>query len=136
MSLELVTLAKIINRLDKNWQLYQQDTSDQQIRDALIKCFEWTYSLCFKNLKDHLEEVLSYAEAVHQMSFDQLVRHAWATGLFNEEIAQWRIFREKISTAAQAYDEEKALEVCAIIPQFLAEAQYLYTALLKRQTHE
>jgi len=134
MSLNFSLLKLIISRLDEGWQRYQQNTSDLQIRDGLIQRFEWAYSICMKSLRIYLEDRLSRAEEVHLMDFDQLIRRAWSLGLLNEEIAQWRIFREKIIIAAQSYDEEKAIEVCNIIPQFLVEAQYLCATLLKRQT--
>jgi len=134
MSLDFSLLEHAISRLEEGWQRYQIDTSDLQIRDGLIQRFEWTYGQCLKSLRLYLEDGLSSVEEVRLMDFDQLIRHAWSLGLLNEEIAQWRIFREKIIVATQSYNEIKAIEVCNIIPQFLVEAQYLCATLLKHQT--
>jgi len=134
MTLDLSSFARAITRLAEGWQRYQQDINDLQIRDGLIQRFEFTYELCIKSLCRYFEQTLSSKEAVKTMSFEQLIRHAWSLGLLNEEIAQWRIFREKRNITSHTYNEEKAIEVCAIIPVFLAEAKYLYTAIDGRQT--
>jgi len=134
MTLDLSSFDRVINRLDEGWQRYQQDIADLQIRDGLIQRFEFTYELCIKTIRRFFEQTPSSAEMVRTMSFDQFIRHAYALDLLNEELAQWRNFREKRNITSHTYDEGKALEVCAIIPAFLAEARYLYAAIERQQS--
>jgi len=136
MTLTLPLLARAIERLDEGWQRYQQDTSDTQIRDGLIQRFEFTYELSVKTLRRYFEQTADSWARVRAMSFDNFIRHAWDAGLLNEEIKTWRLFREKRNITSHTYHEEKAIEVCAIIPAFLAEAKYLHAAIHARQSHE
>jgi len=67
------------------------------------------------------------------MNFDNFVRHAWAENLLHGEVPQWRIFREARNITSHTYHEDKAIEVCTIIPDFLTKTKYLYAAIEKRQ---
>jgi len=134
MALDLSSFERAIARLDEGWQRYQQDTSDLQIRDGLIQRFEFTYELCIKMLYRFFEQTLSSRETIRTMSFNNFIRHAWSMALLNEELAQWKTFREKRNITSHTYNEDKAIEVCAIIPAFLAEAKYLHAALANRQS--
>jgi len=134
--LELSLLERAITRLDEGWQRYQQDITDTQIRDGLIQRFEFTYELCIKTLRRYFEHAADSWERIKLMSFENFIRHAWDEGLLNEELKQWRIFREKRNITSHTYHEEKAIEVCAIIPTFLAEAKYLHAAISERQDNE
>jgi len=136
MKLDLPLLARAIERLDEGWQRYQQDISDTQIRDGLIQRFEFTYELSLKTLRRYFEQTADSWERIKIMSFEHFIRHAWDEGLLNEEIKQWRVFREKRNITSHTYHEEKAIEVCAIIPAFMMEAKYLLAAMEKRQSDE
>jgi len=136
MKLNLSLLARAIERLDEGWQRYQLDISDLQIRDGLIQRFEFTYELCIKTLRRYFEHTADSWARIKAMSFDNFIRHAWDEGVLNEEIKQWRTFREKRNITSHTYNEEKAIEVCAVIPAFLAEAKYLHAAIQERQRHE
>jgi len=133
MTLNLPLLARAIERLNEGWQRYQLDISDTQIRDGLIQRFEFTYELSIKNLRRHFEQTADSWPRIKAMSFENFIRHAWDEGLLNEKVKQWRIFREKRNITSHTYDEKKAIEVCAVIPVFLAEAKYLHAALEARQ---
>jgi len=132
----LPLLARAIERLDEGWQRYQKDTSDTQIRDGLIQRFEFTYELSLKTLRRYFEQTADSWARIKAMSFDTFIRHAWDAGLLHEELKQWRVFREKRNITSHTYHEAKAIEVCAIIPAFLAEAKALYAAIAERQSHE
>jgi len=136
MTLDIQPLARAIFRLDEGLARYRLDTTDLQIRDGLIQRFEFTYELCIKTLRRYFLDTSISGSSVTQMSFDNFIRQAWGDGLLNEEIAQWRIFRQKRNITSHTYHEEKAIEVCAVIPRFLAEANYLYSALNERQLDE
>jgi len=136
MKLNLPLLARAIERLDEGWQRYQQDISDTQIRDGLIQRFEFTYELSLKTLRRYFELTADSWARIKAMSFDNFMRHAWDENLLDAEIKKWRIFREKRNITSHTYDEKKAIEVCAVIPEFLLEAKYLYAAIQERYPHE
>jgi len=136
MKLNLPLLARAIDRLDEGWQRYQQDIGDTQIRDGLIQRFEFTYELSLKTLRRYFELTADSWARIKALSFDNFIRHAWDEGLLNVQIKQWRTFREKRNITSHTYDEKKAVEVCAVIPEFLIEAKYLYAAIQERAAHE
>jgi hypothetical protein len=53
--------------------------------------------------------------------------------LLESEWSKWKIFREARNTSSHSYNEQKSLEVMAVIPTFLSEAQYLYKQLSIRE---
>jgi len=136
MEINLPLLARAIERLDEGWQRYQQDTGDTQIRDGLIQRFEFTYELCLKSLRRFFEKNADSWPLIKEMNFNNFIRHAWGENLLHEEVKQWRVFREARNITSHTYHEDKAIEVCAIIPVFLTEAQYLHAALEKRQSSD
>jgi len=136
MKLNLPLLERAIERLDEGWIRYQENIEDTQIRDGLIQRFEFTYELCLKTLRRYFEQTADSWEALQGLSFNNFMRYAWSEGMLNEELKQWRTFREKRNITSHTYHEEKAIEVCAIIPAFLAEAKYLHAALKERLRHE
>jgi len=133
------TFANAIEQLDNaltycNSDLAKSDAAlALHLRAAAIQAFEFTYELCVKMIKRQLMAIASSDEVVPGMSFDELIRHAWAIGLLNEEVAQWREFRKQRGTTSHTYDEKKAELIYQEIPRFLAEAKYLCAALEKRQ---
>mgnify|MGYP000367282347 CR=1 FL=1 len=52
---------------------------------------------------------------------DTLVRR----GLLRSDWSLWKEYRRARGTTSHTYDEEKAREVFAIVPDFLAEARFL-----------
>ena len=59
------------------------------------------------------------------MPFQDLIRTGSERGLIMNDWSRWKLFRTALSITSHTYDEEKAREVSAIIPEFLREAQYL-----------
>lgn len=123
MTLDFTPLRNAIARLDEGMQRYLTQPGDEQIRDGLIKRFEFTYDLSHKSLRRALEAASSNPEEVDQMSFPTMIRTAWEQGLTLGDWSNWEEYRKKRNITAHTYDETKALEVAAAIPAFLAEAQ-------------
>jgi len=140
MTLDLRSLTNAIRQLEGalaycNSDLAKSDVAlAAHLRAAAIQAFEFTYELCIKMLKRHLEHVESSAAQVRHSTFDELIRRAWAIGLLNEEIVQWREFRKQRGTTSHTYDENKAALIYRELPRFLAEAKYLHAAIEKRQS--
>lgn len=132
MALDISSLEKAIIRLEEGLTRYQQDVDDTQIRDGLIQRFEFTYELSHKMLKRYLESASATPEDYDQMPFQDIVRSGNEQALLLNDWPVWRKYRDMRSKTSHTYDEEKALEVVAVIPDFLAEAIYLRNQLKKR----
>jgi nucleotidyltransferase substrate binding protein (TIGR01987 family) len=123
MTLDFTPLRNAVARLVEGWQRYSLQPGDEQIRDGLIKRFEFTYDLTHKSLRRALEAASASPEEVDQMSFPTMIWTAWEQGLTLGDWSHWERYRKKRNIAAHTYDEAKALEVTAAIPDFIAEAQ-------------
>jgi len=139
MSLDLTSFARAIAQLEQALAYCNSDLAKSEpglashLRAGAIQAFEFTYGLCIKMLKRHLEQIVPDKTEVDEMTFDELIRHAFSIGLLNEEIVQWREFRKQRGTTSHTYDEHKAELIYRGIPRFLAEAKYLYAAISQRQ---
>jgi nucleotidyltransferase substrate binding protein (TIGR01987 family) len=132
MALDLTPLASAIARLEQGNARYLLDTTDQQIRDGLVQRFEFTYDLSHKLLKRYLLQSAPTPEDIAQMSFPAMIRTAAEHGLLRSEWARWKLYRDMRNITSHTYDEAKALEVVAIIPDFIHEAGFLRDRLVER----
>ena len=132
MTLDLSSFENAIARLEEGLARYRQDITDTQIRDGLIQRFEFTYELSHKMLKRYLEQTSPTPQAFDAMPFQDLIRSGNEQGLLLGDWPRWRVYREMRAKTSHTYDEQKALEVVAVIPGMLAEAQYLRDQLNKR----
>ncbi len=130
-TLNLQPLSKAIARLDEGWQRYQQDVSDEQIRDGLIQRFEFTYEISHKILKRYLEYTSANPAEFDQMTFQDLIRTANEHGLLLGDWTDWKQYREMRSRTSHTYDEATALAVVGGIEKFLREVQFLQAKLQK-----
>jgi nucleotidyltransferase substrate binding protein (TIGR01987 family) len=130
--LHLAPLTNALNRLAEGLARYEKDITDTQIRDGLIQRFEFTYEICHKMLKRHLEAVSPTPELFDGMAFADLIRSGNEQGLLLGDWSQWRNYREMRSKTSHTYDEEVAIEVVQGIPPFLNEARYLLAQLAER----
>lgn len=134
MKLDLSTFEKAIRRLEEslafcNSELALSDPKIfEQFRMAAIQAFEYTYEISWKMLKRHLENI-SGSPLESDMNFSDLIRTGNEYGLLLSDWRQWKIFREMRSITSHTYDEAKAADVFAVIPQMLEEARYLHGKL-------
>lgn len=130
--LDITPLAKALMRLVEGYDRYLLDVSDTQIRDGLIQRFEFTYEISHKMIKRNLEMTSPSPEMYDGMPFPDLIRSAneqhWLKGNWNT----WKIFREMRGKSSHTYDENIAVAVVKIIPDFIAEAQALLAQLTLR----
>ncbi len=134
INLDLTSLNNAVVRLQEGIVRYQQDVSDTQIRDGLIQRFEFTYELSHKMLKRYLEITSATPAQYDEMSFQDLIRTGNEQHLLLSDWSQWRKYRELRSKTSHTYDEKIALEVVALIPDFLTEAIYLHNQLQSKLT--
>ncbi|PSJ79870.1 nucleotidyltransferase substrate binding protein [Neisseria iguanae] len=122
-------LRKATAKLVEGWQRYQQDISDEQIRDGLIQRFEFTYEISHKTLKRYLEQTSANPAQFDQMTFQDLIRTANEQGLLSGDWADWRQYRDIRSRISHTYDEVVALAVVGGIEKFILEANQLVEKL-------
>lgn len=132
MSLDISSLESAITRLQEGIDRYRRDVSDTQIRDGLIQRFEFTYELSHKMLKRYLESTSPNPEQFDGMPFSDLVRSGNEQGLLLGDWPKWKVYREMRARTSHTYAEKVAMEVVAVIPEFLAEAAYLRDRLRSR----
>jgi nucleotidyltransferase substrate binding protein (TIGR01987 family) len=132
MTLDFSPLRNAIARLDEGLSRYLTQTGDIQIRDGLIKRFEFTYDMSHKSLRRAIEAASPNPEEIDQMSFPTLIRTAFEQGLIAGDWNDWQEYRKMRNITSHTYDEAKAREVTAAIPKFLAEASELLARLEQR----
>jgi nucleotidyltransferase substrate binding protein (TIGR01987 family) len=132
MALDITSLGNAVQRLREGLARYEREASDEQIRDGLIQRFEFTYELSHRMLRRYLKEILPSSDEIDRMPFADLIRVGNAQGLLQGDWPAWRRFREMRSRTSHAYDARLAAEVTSGIPEFLAEAEHLYTELRRR----
>lgn len=101
---------------------------DEELRDACIQRFEYTFELSWKMLARRLERDLPDAQSVDAMSFRELMRSGGERGLVRD-VDAWMMFRDKRNTTSHTYNAAKAADVAAILPGFAEHAQELLAQL-------
>jgi nucleotidyltransferase substrate binding protein (TIGR01987 family) len=121
----LASLRRALTR----WQATQGE--DEELRDACIQRFEYTFELSWKMLARRLERDLPDARSVDAMSFRDLMRSGGERGLVRD-VDAWMVFRDKRNTTSHTYNAAKAADVAAILPNFADHAQELLAQLEAR----
>lgn len=138
MELDFSSLAKAIAQLETALSYAESDKAGEDevlshlLRAAAIQAFEYTYELSVKLLRRYLEEANATPGLVREMSFNELIRLGYETGLLQAELLTWKHFRQNRGTTSHGYDEDKAQEVYEGIPEFLTEVKFLYNKLTKQ----
>lgn len=132
MKLDITSLKRAASQLKVGLEQYQQDISDDQIRDGLIQRFEFTYELSHKMLKRYLEMASANPQQLDEMTFQAMIRTGSEQGLLKHGWPEWRTYREMRGKTSHTYDEVIAKQVVMVIPAFLEEAQFLISTLDER----
>ncbi len=101
---------------------------DEELRDACIQRFEYTFELCWKMLKRRLELDLPDGHRVDAMSFRDLIRSGAEAGLL-KDVDGWMVFRDKRNITSHTYNAAKAAEVATVLPGFAVAAGQLLQRL-------
>jgi nucleotidyltransferase substrate binding protein (TIGR01987 family) len=128
-NINLSTLKNALNRLVEGNERYLKDINDTQIRDGLIKRYEFTYEISHKILKRYLELSSPNPTVFDSMAFSDLIRTGNEQSLLKNDWTKWKIFREMRSKSSHTDDEQIAKEVVSIIPDFIDEAKFLLKKL-------
>lgn len=125
----IIALENAENRLQEMLARYNKEHEDEAVRDSVIQRFEFTYSIALKTLRKYFIERAFVLEEVNQMSFNEMIRTASQLNLLVSNLEKWTVYREMRNMTSHTYDEEIALQVVSIIPDFSKEIAYLITRL-------
>ena len=124
-------MQRALGSLDRGLARAGASPADEELRDACIQRFEFTFELAWKMLKRRLEMDLPNAAEVDAMAYRALIRAGAEQGLI-EDARAWFVYRDKRNLTLHAYDEAKAREVFAALPAFSRDARLLLERLHER----
>ena len=136
MELDFTSFQHAIAQLEKSLKFatspQAKADSDlfEQLRNSVIQCFEFTYELSHKMLKRYLKEQSASPDDIELSTFANLIRTGHEKKLLHSDWSRWKVYRQARTNSSHTYDEDKAIAVFQIVPEFLAEAQYLYQQLV------
>ena len=131
MKLDLSSLDNALASLQKAVDRSRLVPADEEIRDAVIQRFEYTYELSCKMLKRQMEQEVSNPAELDQLGFRDLLRLAAERGLLSD-IENWMDFRNQRNITSHAYDRVKAQSVYQTAIQFADNARTLLEELKRR----
>ena len=131
MNLDFSALEKAVASLERGVNRSSLAVEDEELRDAVIQRFEYTYELCWKMLKRQIEAEAASPSAVDGYSFRDLLREGAERGMI-VNVEAWFGYREQRNITSHTYDEQKALSVYQTALQFLPDAKALLASLKER----
>ncbi|QOX80550.1 nucleotidyltransferase substrate binding protein [Trichlorobacter lovleyi] len=131
MQLDFSSYEKALASLQRVLERSRTMPDDEDIRDACIQRFEYTYELAYKMLKRQLEQELPSSEELDHLPFKELIRVGAERGLIADP-QRWFDYRDKRNLTSHTYDEAKAREVFDILTEFTADAASLLSRLKAR----
>lgn len=131
MTLDFSSYEKALTSLQRVLERSRTVPEDEDIRDACIQRFEYTYELAFKMLKRQLEQELPSSEELDRLPFKELIRVGAERGLIAVPV-RWFDYRDKRNITSHTYDQEKAREVFDVLADFAADAADLLNRLKSR----
>ncbi len=131
MKLDLSALEKAVASLDRALIRAVATPGDEELRDACIQRFEYTYELCWKMVKRRVEADAPVPSDVDALSFPALMREAAERGLVSD-VTSWLEYREQRNVTAHTYNAEKAQSVFETAQIFLGAARSLLAELKRR----
>ena len=130
--LSTASLERVLARLEEGLERHLAHPGDDQLRGGLIQRFEFNYEQAHKLLRRYIESASADPAAVDAMTFPDLIRTANEQGLLLGDWPRWRAFREMRARTSHTYHEDTARAVVSMIPDFVAEAQFLRDELKRR----
>lgn len=125
IDLSIEPLEKALLSLEAALARQAENPLDDLIRDACIQRFEFTYELSHKMLKRFLEATSANPDEFDAMTFQDLIRTGNERSLLLSDWPVWKSYRSARAATSHTYDEQKAIEVLAMILPFVEEARFL-----------
>jgi nucleotidyltransferase substrate binding protein (TIGR01987 family) len=129
--LDLSSLQKALASLERAATRALGATDDEELRDATIQRFEYTYELAWRMLKRHLEHVVPDPARIDTLSFRELLREGAERGLL-PEIEPWLEYRHQRNQTSHAYNAATADSVFRTALVFRSAARALLDELERR----
>ena len=129
--LDLSSLENAHASLGKAIQRSKDNPQDEELRDAVIQRFEYTYELCWKMLKRQLELESPSPAHIDTLNFRDLLREAAEKGIV-DNIDKWFVYREQRYITSHTYDRKKAVSVQKTAFEFFHDANSLILNLKNR----
>ncbi len=123
--LELAPLRKALASLDK--ALAVNAPGDLE-RDGAIQRFEYTFELCWKLMKRHLD--WNGTLDTYRMSKKDIIRQAARAGLVSDA-ERWFLHHDARNESTHAYDENIAQRVYENVKRFAPDAHELLESLTR-----
>jgi nucleotidyltransferase substrate binding protein (TIGR01987 family) len=131
MTLDFSSFEKALTSLQRVLERSASAPADDDLRDACIQRFEYTYELAFKMLKRQLEQELASSDELDHLPFKEIIRIGAERGLITVP-ERWFDYRDKRNITSHTYDEQKAREVYAVLSDFAVDATDLLSRLMTR----
>ncbi len=131
--LDLSSLEKALASLERAVLRSKEFPEDEELRDAVIQRFEYSYELSWKMIKREIERTSPSKSELDGLSFRDLFRMAAEKGIV-ENPEHWFDYREKRNITSHTYDSSKAEVVYQSAIGFLDDAEKLFAELKKRNT--
>ena len=129
IELDIQPLEKAVASLEAGLAQYTQAPGNDLLRDGCIQRFEFVYELSHKMLKRYLKAISPNPAEVEALTFPDLIRTGSERGLLLNDWSRWKDYRKARSITSHTYDEQKAREVFAVVPDFLGDARHLHKRL-------
>jgi nucleotidyltransferase substrate binding protein (TIGR01987 family) len=131
MTIKLNSLEKALSSLNRAILRKKDALGDEELRDAVIQRFEYTYELSWRMLKRVLEKEMPTPSEVDKLSFPDLLREGAERGIV-KDVSSWLIYREQRNITSHTYNEQKAESVYETALQFYEDAMDLFNELKKK----
>lgn len=133
MKLDFSSLKKAIKSLGRAIARTQKAPADEELRDAVIQRFEYTYELAWKMMKRQIEQESPNPAGIDQLSFKDLLRTAAEKGIISD-VEAWLVYRDQRNITSHTYDEAEAKSVYETALSFFKDAEDLLSKLEKRRS--
>lgn len=131
--LDITPLEKALDSLERGLARATRAPDDEELRDACIQRFEFTFELSWKMVKRRLEQDMPTADSIDTLSYRGLMRTAGEYGLV-DDVAAWLVYRQKHNLTSHTYNADKATDVFASLPAFANDAGKLLAALKRKES--
>lgn len=123
--ISIENLEKAYNTLLKCYNDYEINKTSplaEYICDSCVKRFEYTLETVWKLMKKYLKE--QYSKTEEELTINNIFRFMEGYGFTNSWL-NWKNYYEKRNNTAHEYSLEKSRILLEIIPDFIADVEFL-----------
>lgn len=130
-------LPSSFNTLKYCWGVYEQKKSDVSIvdiiADSCVKRFEYTMETALKLMRKYLK--LAYAKDDKELTVNNIFRLMAGYTLISDW-ESWKLYYAKRNDTSHEYNIAKARELLKILPDFIADVDFLIKSFDKAMLGE